>query len=188
MSNVNSTGTKKKKKKPTQAKQPTQPPTQLDSNPNNDPSTNQLFESIPNEHGPDKLILNTNHTLEMLEQIPSNVVQEKLDDVLAAVKQLDSTCDYTRCKAKTALMFQDCALCKQRFCFKHGLPEVHGCGDAVKRQEREQFLHPTPLKTIRQEAELKKARDRMEQKLKDMSLSRKAKPATSGDSRKTKKK
>lgn len=62
---------------------------------------------------------------------------------------------------------------------------MHGCGDAVKRQEREQFLHPTPLKTIRQEAELKKARERMEQKLKDMNLARKAKPA-GGD--KTKKK
>lgn len=104
--------------------------------------------------------------------------------VLAAVKQLDSTCDYARCKAKTTLMFQNCALCKQRFCFKHGLPEVHGCGEAVKRQEREEFLHPTPLKTIRQEAELKKARERMEQKLKDMNLARKAKPATSDKTKK----
>lgn len=55
------------------------------SKPNDTPkptsqSTNQLFESIPNEHGPDKLILNTNDTLEMLEQIPSKVVQDQLDD------------------------------------------------------------------------------------------------------------
>lgn len=82
--NANTTGAKKKKKKPAKTNQPTQTPTTShQSNANNDPattSTNQLFESIPNEHGPDKLILNTNHTLEMLEQIPSNVVQEKLDD------------------------------------------------------------------------------------------------------------
>lgn len=109
-----------------------------------------------------------------------------LFSVLAAVKQLDSTCDYARCKAKTTLMFQDCALCKQRFCFKHGLPEVHGCADAVKQKEREEFLHPKPLKTIRQEAELKKARERMDQKLKDMSLARKAKPG-SGDKKSKKK-
>lgn len=105
---------------------------------------------------------------------------------MAAVKQLDSTCDYTKCRAKTTLIFQNCTLCKQRFCFKHGLPEVHGCGDAVKRQEREQFLRPIPLKTIRQEAELKKARERMEQKLKDMSLARKAKPSTSDNKSKKK--
>lgn len=117
-----------------------------------------------------------------------NCIRFSLSPVLAAVKQLDSTCDFARCKTKTSLIFQHCALCKQRFCIKHGLPEIHGCGEAVKRQEREQFLHPTPLKTIRQEAELKKARERMEQKLKDMSLARKAKPASADAKKNAKKK
>ncbi|KAJ6640780.1 DNA-binding protein SMUBP-2 [Pseudolycoriella hygida] len=170
----NSSGTKKKVRP--KSKHESLRPEHLSSKHDHRSMSNQLFESIPKEHGPDKLILNTNHSLEMLEQIPTEVVQEKLDDVLAAVKQLDSTCDYARCKTKTALMFQNCTLCKQRFCFKHGLPEVHGCGDAVRRQEREEFLHPTPLKTLRHEAELKKARERMEQKLKDMNLARKPNP------------
>ena len=82
--NANSSGTKKKKsqkkaKPPTQIA-PSQPPTSnIDPKPTT-VSTNQLFESIPNKHGPEKLILNTNQTLEMLEQIPTKVVQEKLDD------------------------------------------------------------------------------------------------------------
>lgn len=82
--NANSSGTKKKKSQK-KAKPPTQLTPSQQSTSNIDPrpstvSTNQLFESIPNKHGPEKLILNTNHTLEMLEQIPTEVVQEKLDD------------------------------------------------------------------------------------------------------------
>lgn len=47
----------------------------------------------------------------------------KLDDVLTAVKDVDNLCDFSRCKAKTSLMGQDCEYCSKRFCFKHGLPE-----------------------------------------------------------------
>ena len=115
----------------------------------------------------------------MLEPIPVDVVNTKLDDVLDAVKQLDTTCDYAKCKAKTTLMAQDCNFCKHRFCFKHGLPEIHGCGEAVKKLEREEFLKPVPQKTIKKEQDLKKAHARMDQKLKDMNLARKAKPPKS---------
>lgn len=118
---------------------------------------------------------------EILEPLPSTIVDRNLDNVLEAVKTVDQTCDYKRCKQKTNMMGTDCGFCKQRFCFKHGLPEIHGCGDAVRRQEREEFLHPLPAKTVQAQEDLKKAHGRLEQKLKQMNLSRKQKPTGSGE-------
>ncbi|XP_020815184.1 DNA-binding protein SMUBP-2 isoform X2 [Drosophila serrata] len=129
----------------------------------------------------------TNNTLELLERIPSQVVDLKLDDVLTAVKEVDNLCDYPRCKTKTSLMGQDCQHCKKRFCFKHGLPEVHGCGEEIKRDERKKFLHPKPAKTIRQEEDVKNAKKRLDAKLKDMQVGRMQK-ATGGGSGGSKKK
>ncbi|XP_062558483.1 DNA-binding protein SMUBP-2 [Armigeres subalbatus] len=128
------------------------------------------------------LKLNTNPKMvtkatEILEPLPSAAVDKNLDDVLEAVKTVDQTCDYKRCKQKTNMMGSNCEFCKQRFCFKHGLPEVHGCGEAVRRQEREAFLHPLPAKTVQAQEDLKKAHGRLDQKLKQMNLGRKAKPS-----------
>ncbi|KAH8237321.1 hypothetical protein KR038_009771, partial [Drosophila bunnanda] len=122
----------------------------------------------------------TNNTLELLERIPSQVVDLKLDDVLTAVKEVDNLCDYPRCKTKTSLMGQDCQHCKKRFCFKHGLPEVHGCGEEIKRDERKKFLHPKPAKTIRQEEDVKNAKKRLDAKLKDMQVGRMQKTTGGG--------
>ncbi|XP_055384019.1 DNA-binding protein SMUBP-2 [Condylostylus longicornis] len=115
---------------------------------------------------------NTNKSIDLIEKLPNKIIETKLNDVVQEVKIIDSTCDFNKCKTKTNLMGQDCLLCKQRYCFKHNLPEVHGCGSAVKRDEREKFLHPKPLKTIRQEQELKDAKKRLNSKLKDMSITR----------------
>lgn len=84
LANSNSSGTKKKKvqkpkPKPTPSADQSKVSDELKSTTVSS-SSNQLFESIPNAHGPDKLILNTNHSLEMLEQIPTTVVREQLDD------------------------------------------------------------------------------------------------------------
>ncbi|XP_065367575.1 DNA-binding protein SMUBP-2 [Calliphora vicina] len=122
----------------------------------------------------------TNNTLELLEQIPSKVVEMKLDDVLTAVKDVDNLCDFGRCKTKTSLMGQNCDYCHKRFCFKHGLPEVHGCGEAAKKNERKQFLHPKPVKTIRQEEDLEKAKKKLQSKLKDMQVGRMQKTGGGG--------
>lgn len=127
---------------------------------------------FPIEPGKKKPDYGTNDTLTLLEQIPSQVVEMKLDDVLTAVKVVDNLCDYQRCKEKTTLMGLDCAFCKKRFCFKHGLPEVHGCGEAVKQEERKNFMKPKPLKTVRQEQDLAKAKVKLNAKLKDMQVGR----------------
>ncbi|XP_037818145.1 DNA-binding protein SMUBP-2 isoform X1 [Lucilia sericata] len=122
----------------------------------------------------------TNNTLELLDKIPSQVVEMKLDDVLTAVKDVDNLCDFARCKTKTSLMGQNCDYCHKRFCFKHGLPEVHGCGEAAKKTERKQFLHPKPAKTIKQEEELEKAKKKLQAKLKDMQVGRMQKTGGGG--------
>ncbi|KAM7346041.1 uncharacterized protein ACRADG_012062 [Cochliomyia hominivorax] len=114
----------------------------------------------------------TNNTVELLEKIPSQVVEMKLDDVLTAVKDVDNLCDFARCKTKTNLMGQNCDYCQKRYCFKHGLPEIHGCGEAAKKNERKLFLHPKPAKTIKQEEELEKAKKKLHAKLKDMQVGR----------------
>ena len=121
-----------------------------------------------------------NSTTELLKPIPTKVVEQNLDNVLEAVKTVDQTCDYKKCKQKTNLMGSDCCFCKQRFCFKHGLPEVHGCGEAVKKQERTEFLHPLPAKTVQAKEDLAKAKVKLEQKLKSMSIQRGPKPSGSG--------
>lgn len=112
----------------------------------------------------------------MLQPIPTQRINLELDDVLDAVKQLDLTCDYNKCKTKTTLMHQYCQFCQHRFCYKHGLPEIHGCGEAVKRLEREQFLRPVPQRTLQKQEDLKKAHEKIKQKLKDMNFARKATP------------
>lgn len=116
----------------------------------------------------------TNKSSEMLQSMSNTSVNKKLDDVLQTVRQLDNTCDFARCKVKTSLIFQDCKLCDQRFCMKHQLPEVHGCGGAARKTERSEFLKPRtiPISAALRRNEQKDAHARLEQKLKDMSLAR----------------
>lgn len=118
-----------------------------------------------------------NKTSEMLETMSSANVNKNLDQVLKSVKQLDNTCDFLRCRTKTSLIGQDCSLCEQRFCMKHQLPEVHGCGGAVKKSERTEFIKQKPRPTLPISAALRRnehkdAHSRLEQKLKEMSLAR----------------
>lgn len=154
----------------------TAPPKPTASSSNKNRPEVPLFETVELRSGATRTVFNTNDTTTMLQPIPTEVVRNRLDTVLDAVRQLDTTCDQERCRTKTTLMYQECEHCRRRFCFKHGLPEVHGCGEAIRRAERERFMHPVPAKTRQAEKDLKEARVRMEQKLKDMKLGRKAKP------------
>ncbi|XP_053208693.1 DNA-binding protein SMUBP-2-like [Panonychus citri] len=64
---------------------------------------------------------------------------DKLDDfdeMLELVKQMDSVCFFIKCKVKTATLGQNCQFCKKRFCLAHSMPEIHGCGDAVRAYAR----------------------------------------------------
>ncbi|XP_058116973.1 DNA-binding protein SMUBP-2 [Anopheles ziemanni] len=135
--------------------------------------------------GTSELVLNTDPKVvtkaaELLQPIETDVVEKNLNTVLNAVKTVDQTCDFKGCKQKTNLVGSDCSFCKERFCFRHGLPEIHGCGDAVKRKEREEFLHPMTGKARAEQYEKQKAQVRLTQKLKQMGLERKQKPSTGG--------
>ena len=109
---------------------------------------------------------------------------EKLDKVLKEVKKVDETCDYKGCKQKTSLMGQTCSFCNHRYCYKHGLPEIHGttmgtkCDEIVKKKERDEFLHPK-IDTRKAQAKVDhdKAKKTLETKLKQMQLERKQKAA-----------
>ena len=61
---------------------------------------------------------------------------EDIDGILSEFRQLDNVCNYATCKTGISLMGQQCTLCKRRFCLSHHLPEIHGCGDAIRRQAR----------------------------------------------------
>ncbi|KAL5288786.1 hypothetical protein ACFFRR_009164 [Megaselia abdita] len=135
---------------------------------------------FPTASGSKKPNYGTNSSAELIKNIPSDVVENNFDEVVKAIKTVDSTCDFEKCKTKTNLIGQDCNLCKKRFCFKHNLPEIHGCGNAIKKEERKNFLKPVPLKTIRAEEEHTKAKGRLDSKLKEMQETRLAKAPGAG--------
>lgn len=97
---------------------------------------------------------------------------ENLDAVLDNVKKLDKTCTFTKCKKRTNDFAIECKYCQGRFCTSHGLPEIHGCGEAVKRDEKRQYLHPNTKLTQEKHTQ---AQTKLNMKLKQMQNERKAK-------------
>lgn len=55
----------------------------------------------------------------------------------------------------------------------HTLPEVHGCGEAVKQLEHDLFRKPPSASTKLKEKDHEKAKDNLANKLKSMQNSRK---------------
>ncbi|RHY31203.1 hypothetical protein DYB32_003680 [Aphanomyces invadans] len=47
-----------------------------------------------------------------------------------------NSCAFVSCTQKTHVTGSVCKFCKYKFCYSHGLPEVHGCGSAVRAFER----------------------------------------------------
>ncbi|CAI5731749.1 unnamed protein product [Hyaloperonospora brassicae] len=57
-----------------------------------------------------------------------------------------STCAFEKassCKKRVTMFGSVCKFCKLKFCYDHVLPEVHGCGNAVRKFERAEFQRPT---------------------------------------------
>lgn len=144
------------------------------------PKSSSSSLTTENESKPPKIPAAVQH----LDTLSNVKVEKDLENVLETVKTLDVLCAYTKCKMKTNLMGQNCEYCRERYCFKHGLPEIHGCGEAVRKDERKKFLHPEPAKTIRQREDLAKAKTRLHVKLKDMNISRKQKQPGGNKSKK----
>lgn len=66
--------------------------------------------------------------------------EEDFDELIANVMKSDRTCSFAKCNEKlhTALAGTGgpCPFCRRGFCFKHALPEVHGCGEEACKQAR----------------------------------------------------
>ncbi|OEH77026.1 r3h domain-containing protein [Cyclospora cayetanensis] len=58
-----------------------------------------------------------------------------LEEHLAAAKR----CSVGGCKDSTDLLGRTCPYCRSRFCLRHALPEVHGCGDAAAAEAKKAF-------------------------------------------------
>ncbi|KAJ3662374.1 hypothetical protein Zmor_006728 [Zophobas morio] len=95
-----------------------------------------------------------------------------LDEVLHNVKKIDNTCSFVKCKKRTNDFAIECKYCKGRFCPTHGLPEIHGCGDAVRKDEKQRYLHPNTKLT---EEKHSQAQTKLNMKLKQMQQERKSK-------------
>ena len=61
---------------------------------------------------------------------------EDLDALLAEMKLADSTCKFQNCPKNVSLLGVLCQFCKERYCTKHSVAEVHGCGEVAKLQSR----------------------------------------------------
>lgn len=119
---------------------------------------------------------NFENTSEMVKSMKSFEIDQNLNEVLATVKVLDNICKYQNCRTKISLFGDVCKYCTDKFCFKHNLPEVHGCEEMARKTERREFTKAKSFKQIQKEEDLEKARDKLHAKLKDMNISRKIKP------------
>ncbi|XP_066249547.1 DNA-binding protein SMUBP-2 [Euwallacea similis] len=112
------------------------------------------------------------HVKNKQKELQEATTSKKVDEAIENVKALDNVCTYTKCKTKINLFAIDCKFCKGRFCSTHGLPEVHGCGEAIKREERREYLHPEPKLTKDKHNEVQ---TKLTMKLKEMQSERKSK-------------
>ncbi|CEG41368.1 dna-binding protein smubp-2 [Plasmopara halstedii] len=75
-------------------------------------------------------------------------------DYLTRQATKSSKCAYqsqSRCQTSVSMLGSICKFCKLKFCYNHAMPEVHGCGDAVRTFERMTFKHQmkeTPSKKL----------------------------------------
>lgn len=113
-----------------------------------------------------------NHVKNKQKDLQQATTSKNEDQAIENVKALDNTCTYTKCKTKTSLFAIDCKFCKGRFCSTHGLPEVHGCGEAIRREERREYLHPEPKLS---QDKHDQAQTKLNMKLRQMQLERKSK-------------
>ena len=69
-------------------------------------------------------------------KVPEQESEEDFDAIIAAAMKENVSCASSGCKTSTAIMGQNCPFCARRFCLRHHIPEVHGCGDAAKSRAR----------------------------------------------------
>ncbi|XP_059153320.1 DNA-binding protein SMUBP-2-like [Physella acuta] len=66
----------------------------------------------------------------------SKIDDDDFDGLIASITELDSKCSFKKCKTLTNTLGRNCEYCTRRFCLTHLMPEIHGCGDAVREASR----------------------------------------------------
>ncbi|PSN36020.1 DNA-binding protein SMUBP-2 [Blattella germanica] len=96
---------------------------------------------------------------------------EDFESLMAEFQEMDKKCHWSTCSTPTDLVGLVCVHCKHKFCLTHGLPEIHGCGEAARKLAKQEFRHPRPAKSdpIKRNAASRK----LEKKLQQMSDERK---------------
>ncbi|XP_050311721.1 DNA-binding protein SMUBP-2 [Anthonomus grandis grandis] len=112
------------------------------------------------------------HTKKKNQDLKEATCTKDEDTAINNVKTLDNVCTFTKCKNKTTLIGIDCKFCKGRFCTTHGLPEIHGCGEAVRREEKREYHHPEPKLSNEKHEQ---AQTKLNMKLRQMQQERKSK-------------
>lgn len=118
---------------------------------------------------------------DLTSQLKNATTSSDLATVLKNVQTIDKTCAFIKCKSRVDSFAIQCKHCNNNFCTTHGLPEIHGCGEAARREEKRKYLHPTP--TLSQEKH-SQAATKLSLKLKQMQLERKAKQGSSNKKKK----
>ena len=62
---------------------------------------------------------------------------DDFDQLLEMFQKSNDICNFKGCKVLTKTLGQNCEYCPNRFCLKHSMAEIHGCGDAAKKQARD---------------------------------------------------
>ncbi|XP_058791832.1 DNA-binding protein SMUBP-2-like [Phymastichus coffea] len=107
-----------------------------------------------------------------LEPKKSQEKPEEKDDFDKIVKEFqksNSICSFEGCKKSTKLIKLICQFCKKWYCLEHGLQEIHGCSNEVRRKAQKDFRHRKP------EATTTKEKDKFFKKLKELENARKSK-------------
>ncbi|KAE9333793.1 DNA-binding protein [Phytophthora fragariae] len=94
----------------------------------------------------------------------------------------------SRCKKSTTMLGSVCKFCKLKFCYDHALPEVHGCGDAVRKFERAAFQQQMSRSTDAPKKKLTGDKRKLLQKKLDEKVSAKTASRTTQAKPKSKKK
>ncbi|NP_001155054.1 immunoglobulin mu binding protein 2 [Nasonia vitripennis] len=94
---------------------------------------------------------------------------DNFDKIVQEFNKSNSLCSFDGCKKSTKLIKLICEFCKKWYCLEHGLQEIHGCGNAIRRKEQHAFRHRKP------ETSTKREKDRFARKLKELEEARKPK-------------
>ncbi|RNC47455.1 hypothetical protein TcCL_NonESM02644 [Trypanosoma cruzi] len=92
------------------------------------------------------------------------------------VSQMSTTCGFKGCLNHTYLVMPVCTHCGKRMCTAHLLPEVHGCGDAVKNaSQRQATADAAEMRRRRKHLGLDDVKARLDRRREELATQRKKK-------------